>query len=501
MKNIIFLLGLCILFFPIYPQAQTDKKYIRKNASTAEAKEDLLALKVALDSMRKLDCSNPLSWYYQGALHWIPDTVEDNKLCESYHHSPRDLKLAWNNCTHDKWHQIHFLSWHRFYIYHFEKIVRHLSGKEDFALPYWDYTNPDHSKGYLIMPAAFREPADQKLNALYEHARLPSLNNGEPIQGDSIKKDSIFLAIDVTNLFENTDFACFNQIMDKAPHGAMHNYIGGIYSDTNFSIWNPIFQKNTSGLMGQVPSAGFDPIFWLHHSNIDYLWEKWTRSKNGRKVSLDTLERNCWNYQFFEPDGRQISYTTREMYKLLYDLDYSYDQLENSFSPNLDENPSLTLKTPKNKSLLSLNPRQNIDTRNWELEIALEKKLKPGKTFSPKTTYRLVIEVSARTEPKSLYDVYVNLPQAGTKIEEITPILIGRHLAGHMTFFGAGHHAAHHGDHGMIHEKFCFDISHELIAHNAKKNKKVLRLSFHRNYGPKDEVLRIENIELVQVKR
>ena len=35
--------------------------------------------------MRAKDCSDPTSWYYQGAIHWIPDTIQDNKLCPFYH--------------------------------------------------------------------------------------------------------------------------------------------------------------------------------------------------------------------------------------------------------------------------------------------------------------------------------------------------------------------------------------------------------------------------------
>jgi tyrosinase len=32
--------------------------------------------------------------------------------------------------------------------------------------------------------------------------------------------------------------------------------------------------------MGQVPYAAGDPIFWLHHCNIDRLWESWNRLPN-----------------------------------------------------------------------------------------------------------------------------------------------------------------------------------------------------------------------------
>ena len=39
------------------------------------------------------------------------------------------------------------------------------------------------------------------------------------------------------------------------PHGDVHVGVGG---------W-----------MGSVPTAAQDPIFWLHHCNIDRLWNRW----------------------------------------------------------------------------------------------------------------------------------------------------------------------------------------------------------------------------------
>jgi hypothetical protein len=31
------------------------------------------------------------------------------------------------------------------------------------------------------------------------------------------------------------------------------------------------------GFMGAFNSAGLDPLFWLHHCNIDRLWEVWRK--------------------------------------------------------------------------------------------------------------------------------------------------------------------------------------------------------------------------------
>jgi len=34
-----------------------------------------------------------------------------------------------------------FFSWHRMYLYWFERIVRRMSGDDTWALPYWNWTD------------------------------------------------------------------------------------------------------------------------------------------------------------------------------------------------------------------------------------------------------------------------------------------------------------------------------------------------------------------------
>ena len=62
-----------------------DIKYIRKNIHSPEAQGDVEALNLALRIMKQRGCSDPTSWYYQGAIHWIPDTISFQNLCDSYH--------------------------------------------------------------------------------------------------------------------------------------------------------------------------------------------------------------------------------------------------------------------------------------------------------------------------------------------------------------------------------------------------------------------------------
>ncbi|MDO6746560.1 tyrosinase family protein [Gilvimarinus sp. 1_MG-2023] len=440
MKNIIkYCLFILVIFSITTAQAA---QYLRKNAATDAAQADIKALNIALKKMKAMSCDEPFSWYYQGATHSIPDEIKPNPLCPSYTQKA-DLKWAWATCTHKAGSEIHFLMWHRLYIAHFEKIVRKLSGKSDFALPYWNYTDPRNR----VMPNAFRTTD----TSLFEESRLPSLNNGESISSDMDSKLNINL------LMKNSVFSVFNNNIDSAPHGAMHNYIGGLYAGTK--MWNPIYQNdNQFGLMSHVPSAGFDPIFWLHHSNIDFIWQAWELSPNGTRPSLAELEKAPWPYQFFDENGKRVEYTIEEAYKTAFNIDYQYDQLQSQIQPlNSSEHKLLVAEnTSQNKELVW---HQKIEQTTEDNTIVMDAPMiQPQKNMELMLLNRpeaLVIEivVAFETEPHDSYNVFIVNGNGS------------RTLTGVMTFFGAAHHMQGHDTHQAGGTKtFTYDVSSEIPA-------------------------------------
>jgi tyrosinase len=84
--------------------------------------------------MKALPADNPCSWTYQAAIHGTTVTP---------------ALTAWNTCHTDA---RFFWSWHRMYLYWFERIVRKYSGMYDWALPFWDWANPAKRQ----LPPAFR---------------------------------------------------------------------------------------------------------------------------------------------------------------------------------------------------------------------------------------------------------------------------------------------------------------------------------------------------------
>ena len=420
MKKILLLLAITLFGCQTTPEAT---KRIRYNAHSPEAIPHLEAMDKAFGIMKTLDCGNPISWYYQGAIHWIPDNIPNNQLCSLYATSETDLQLAWDNCTHSDAgaEEVHFLAWHRMYTYHLEDIIRELSGMDDFALPYWGYTNDNIED--KIMPEIFRDSTSN----LFESARWTSLNKGEPID-----EKTMGTALDLTTLMQYTDYQLFNQNTDAAPHGAMHNYIGNGSKLKSGKYDNKITQTTTrTGLMGDVPTAGFDPIFWMHHSNIDRIYQQWTNSKNGTLITEQMLDNPAWGYIFWNGDGTKVEYTMGELREVLYSLDYDYDDTK------VYEKPDVVSRV--RDIVLQDEIVGNTVVSSEEVDL--------GTLTTPEgySRERQVIEITVAfdVEPAGVWTVSDN----------------GDTL-GYMTFFGAKHHAGHSDMPGMKSTKiFKYEVT------------------------------------------
>jgi len=473
------------------PEALTSEsiqRYIRKNAHSPEAKDDLEALEKAIQIMKQKDCSDPLSWYYQGAMHWVPDTIiGKNKLCSSYQ-TYLDKKAAWDNCTHSENgdEELHFLVWHRMYTYHFEKIIRKLSGRSQFALPYWGYTNLQDSLKNRTLPEIYRN----KATSLYQSARLDSLLNGLPISGKTARR------ISLTKLNENNTYALFNKNIDAAPHGAMHNYIGFGNDNKGKNKYNEIWQKDTDGMMAEVATAAFDPIFWLHHSNIDRVWQQWTNSQNGQKVLLEELKKVPWDYVFFDENGKKVTYTVEEVVDMLYTMDYDFDDTK-VYSKEEEKKKEVIVFSTKNYvagDTLTISAKKIA--LNKDVKISLpntkSKNLKLLSSSNKKGEILILsITVSFDKAPKGDFEVYLNLP---TNVKA-TPE--SKHFAGAMTFFGASHkHSDGQHNHNASQRRtktFNFEITDEAIDTDAL-SKTTFDISVLKFNGSATDDIQVEKV-------
>ena len=296
--------------------ASTTLHVTRRDVASLDANgPEIAALRRGVAVMQQLsedDPADPRGWRFQANIHGAPPEEGNNP--------------AWRQCQHGSFF---FLPWHRMYLYWFERILRWAAADSTLALPYWNYFIPAHR----VLPEPFRLPADAG-NALYMEDRDPIVNAGVPPW-------SAFSAFfDHRRAFATTQF--FHQdpldvsfggawaarpvhsgtaaqntgLLELTPHGQIHIMIGGRIEDASGSVH--------TAPMGDPRFAARDPIFWLHHCNIDRLWERWLDQGDGRENPWNDATWMDTAFSFFDETGHAVRMTARDVLNP-YALGYGYD--------------------------------------------------------------------------------------------------------------------------------------------------------------------------------
>lgn len=66
--------------------------------------------------------------------------------------------------------------------------------------------------------------------------------------------------------------------LEGEPHNKVHNFTGGYFDKGDGTMTNPPFGNMTNNL------SPVDPIFFLHHSNMDRLWTLWDEKQKAKRL-------------------------------------------------------------------------------------------------------------------------------------------------------------------------------------------------------------------------
>jgi tyrosinase len=255
-------------------QAETSAILPRHDVASPEGREMLRIFAGAVDKMMAMPAGDPRGWIFQWSIHAVRDDRSKASELARLYPDPSDpgrllAGLVWDTCEahFDPLRVNFFLPWHRMYLMSFERIVRSISGEPRFTMPYWNYIDPANR----ALPPQFRSPEDPVWKPLFRADRNPGVNDGQPI--DRIGEATLGLNAMMSPVYADTldGDAGFCANLDNAPHSAVHVDVG----------------TREKG-MGTVAWAANDPIFWLHHCNIDRIWASWNRA-GGRNPTDETF--------------------------------------------------------------------------------------------------------------------------------------------------------------------------------------------------------------------
>jgi tyrosinase len=416
----------------------------------------LKKLSDAVAKMKQRPVTDKTSWAYWANIHGVIGSSTDPQ---------------WNQCRHAHWW---FVAWHRAYVLELEHQLQAAIQDTNFRLPYWDYLDTAQRK----IPAAFKKttsslfvPGRVGSEVGFEVSDLKKTFSAAQYTGNIIAGG--FGGATVASGTVSGPFSKRGR-MEQNPHNTVHVDIGG--------------------LMGDPRTAAQDPLFWMHHCNIDRIWEVWI--KNGPHTNPSGGFTNE-TFTFPGVNGQPVTHKVADMFDTKK-LGYTYDRL--NLQVQLASTPSPTrMPQPKaapspSRSEPESSPATAAESPTPEPEATkppvvlatvpdatpisvvakpLTVKVK-GAPVAPehnmlrrdvnhkkaKKRVLLTLEGIQFTEPpKHLYKVYLNLPKADHKVAGDTP-----QYAGTLAFFESPE--GHHGNDGSERTE-TFDITDALAS--AKK--------------------------------
>jgi tyrosinase len=236
-----------------------------------------------------------------------------NKLIESGEygefagiHSDRTLDIHSSTTTNHR-----FLPWHRIYLLELERKMNDaLDNMHDIFIPYWDWENDRKIPEWLIdftpmvtVNIRVRNGTQVVINpTIVQVKRWPGTFPGIDLPSSSD------MDRDVRN---QSLFNDFTENFEIAYHGAVHMWGGGV--DPNATDIN---DRRFWGAFANIIISPADPIFWLHHANIDRIWHEWQTKHINSHPQLSGIksQMNPW----YPPYDEVLTRKTE-------DLGYTYE--------------------------------------------------------------------------------------------------------------------------------------------------------------------------------
>jgi polyphenol oxidase len=359
-----------------------------------------------------------------------------------------------------------FLPWHRAYLWFLERqlanVVSTVLGEDGskFALPYWDWilhkeipNTKDRAASGMQSPLFGYDPAKEDMVnndglgfdnlALWDGYRKPSVQqptmdprNERTIDSkEHVEETILYMTPQYVQYMLELDFEDFAGkavppqspipnsdgmgVLEHYPHNNGHDWVGSRLG------------KNRD--MGTLRYAALDPIFFMHHANLDRIWS-WYRGVQPDPKAPWGPNKYIWGqqpYTFIDIDGSPVTVTVADIVTSMTNVTY----LEPQSPPPAMSSLFSALQNPSPQRLReqTITLAQEVKTLTTN-PVTLRVKPPPGATnlFStmlatePHPLSLLVIETGPVTYTgKFSVKVFVNKPDANSSTSIHDPHYVG----------------------------------------------------------------------------
>ncbi|KAL0406625.1 UNVERIFIED_CONTAM: Polyphenol oxidase II, chloroplastic [Sesamum latifolium] len=303
--------------------------------------------------------------------------------------------------VHNSWL---FFPFHRWYLYFYERILGKLIDDPTFALPFWNWDNP---KGMYI-PEFFLDSNSALCNSKRNPDNLKAVvdlgftGNKNPDQVVSNNLSIMYNEMVTGNAdaygFMGKPYCQGSNQKDTGPgsvergsHTAVHVFVG-----------DP--REPAGEDLGNFYSAGRDPLFFCHHSNVDRMWTLWqyylpSAQIPDKRILSDNFQAS---FLFYDENAQLVRVKVEDCLDNRC-MGYDFEQCD---LPWLDYRPPA--QTAKAKVIKTRKTAQNAETV-FPLNLDKIVRVLVPKTKKGKADELLVIEnITVDTTKFLKFDVFVN---------------------------------------------------------------------------------------------
>lgn len=208
-------------------------------------------------------------------------------------------------------------------------------------------------------------------------------------------------------------------VLEGFPHNKVHNYIGGV------GPLDPGPYGNMTNFLSPV-----DPIFFLHHSNMDRLWDVWTRKQKQLKLpylpsgqDLDALSKEPFLF-YVNDKGQYVGNSQASDYFSTERFDYDYEPgFGETVIPSAGPAPAVKHVAPLHAAVKGNTASITLPTASIKAHLAAES--------APSLIAEVTLPRPDENSSGREFDVAVGAPGTLKEVDPDSP-----YYAGTISFFG-----------------------------------------------------------------